>query len=185
MHIRVLKYQQSIPENLANKSKTNQHKVDIQNLFLARVYSSPAAWAKDLSFDTCFRSIASFCDPYHFSTTLPHSIHCAWNSRIWTFELQKILLSPKEFLKFCFSYKGFYVVASSPGSWMIAFFNKVWQPRRGYRDSARLLGESCTKKIEGPSGKTIAQKSRNSCEVNGRSCACIWTVDSGPKCAQS
>jgi len=40
-------------------------------------------------------------------------------------------------------------------------------------------------KIEGPSGEKKAQKSRNSCKVNGRGCGCIGTVDSGPKCAQS
>ena len=42
----------------------------------------------------------------------------------------------------------------------------------GYRDSARLLGESCTKKTEGPSGEKIAPKSRNSCQVNGQGCGC-------------
>jgi len=42
-----------------------------------------------------------------------------------------------------------------------------------------------TKKMRGHSGKKIAQKSRNSCQVNSRSCGCIGTVDSGPKCAHS
>jgi len=44
-------------------------------------------------------------------------------------------------------------------------------PQRGYWDSARLLGESCWQNnwgaIRGNSGKTLAQKSRNSCWVNG------------------
>jgi len=40
-------------------------------------------------------------------------------------------------------------------------------------------------KIEGPSGEKIAQKSRNSCRIYGRSCGCIGTVDSRPKCAHS
>jgi len=35
-----------------------------------------------------------------------------------------------------------------------------------------------TKKLRGPSGKKLAQKSRNSCIVNGRGCGCIGTVDS-------
>ena len=48
-------------------------------------------------------------------------------------------------------------------------WEKFWS-RRGYRDSARLLGESCTKTIEGQSGGKIAQKSRNSCKMNGQGC---------------
>jgi len=40
-------------------------------------------------------------------------------------------------------------------------------------------------KIEGPFGEKIAPKSKNSCQMNGRSCGCIGTVDSGPKCAHS
>ena len=42
-----------------------------------------------------------------------------------------------------------------------------------------------TKKMRGRSGKKIAQKSRNSCRLNSRSCGCIGTIDSGPKCAHS
>jgi len=41
------------------------------------------------------------------------------------------------------------------------------------------------KKLSGHTGKKIAWKSRNSCRVNGRSCGCIGTDDSWPKCAQS
>ena len=40
------------------------------------------------------------------------------------------------------------------------------------------------KKLKDSSGKKNAQKPRNSCKMNGRSCGCIGTVDSGPKCAQ-
>jgi len=39
--------------------------------------------------------------------------------------------------------------------------------------------------MRGRWGKKIARKSRNSCRVNSRSCGCIGTVDSGPKCAHS
>jgi len=41
------------------------------------------------------------------------------------------------------------------------------------------------KKLRGHSGKKNAQKSRNSCRMNGRSCGYIGTVDSRPKCAHS
>jgi len=39
--------------------------------------------------------------------------------------------------------------------------------------------------MRGHSGKKIARKSRHSCIVNSRSCGCIGTVDSDPKCAHS
>ena len=42
-----------------------------------------------------------------------------------------------------------------------------------------------TKKMRGHSEKKNLRKSRNSCLVNGRSCGCIGTVDSRPKCAYS
>jgi len=42
-----------------------------------------------------------------------------------------------------------------------------------------------TKKMRGHLGKKIAQKSRNSCRVNGRGCACIGTVDSRRNFTQS
>ena len=54
-----------------------------------------------------------------------------------------------------------------------------------YRDSPRLLGESWWPKNEGPFGEKNAQKSRNSCSINSRSCGCIGTVESGSKCAHS
>jgi len=38
-------------------------------------------------------------------------------------------------------------------------------------------GESRTKKMRGHPGNKIAQKSRNSCPVNGRSCGCTRTAD--------
>jgi len=57
----------------------------------------------------------------------------------------------------------------------------------GYRDSARLLGESCwQKKIKGHLGGKWARKSRNSCQVEW--IVGVWdtrTVDSRPKFAQS
>ena len=56
---------------------------------------------------------------------------------------------------------------------------------RGYRNSARLLGESCwQKKLWGHSGKKFAQKSRNSCTVNGWGCGCRGTVESRRRFAQ-
>ena len=42
-----------------------------------------------------------------------------------------------------------------------------------------------TQKMRGHSGKKIVRKSRNSCRVNGRGCACIGTVDSRRNFAQS
>jgi len=41
------------------------------------------------------------------------------------------------------------------------------------------------KKMRGHSGEKIAQKSRNSCRVNGRGCVCIGTVDSRRSFVQS
>ena len=92
MHERVLKYQKTIPENLANKYNLSRHKFDIKCVLSACIYSSLAAWAKDLSCEVCFRSIAWFGDPHYLSRTSPHSIQCAWNSRIWNFEFRKTLL---------------------------------------------------------------------------------------------
>jgi len=40
-------------------------------------------------------------------------------------------------------------------------------------------------KMEGPFGGKIAQKSRNSYVVNGRSCGCIGTINSRHNLAQS
>jgi len=45
-----------------------------------------------LTLQSCFRSIASFGDSNYLSRTSPHSIHTAWNSRIWNFEFRKTLL---------------------------------------------------------------------------------------------
>ena len=50
---------------------------------------------------------------------------------------------------------------------------------------ADYLVNRVTKKLRGTPGKTIAQKSRNSCWVIGRDCGYIETVDSKSKCAQS
>jgi len=63
--------------------------VDNQILLLA-LYSLSAAWVKDLSIDTCFRSVASFCDSHYLSKTPPHSIHFAQNSQI--LDIRKTLL---------------------------------------------------------------------------------------------
>ena len=92
MHERMLKYQKTIPEKLANKQNLSRCKVDIWFFLLAYIYSSPAAWAKDLWFEACFRSIASFGDTHYLSRTSPHSIQCAWNPRIGNFEFRKTLL---------------------------------------------------------------------------------------------
>jgi len=73
--------------------------VDIWIRLLACVHSSPAVWTKDLSFDTCFRNIDPFGDPRYLPSTSPHSIRCAWNSRIWN---QKNTFTTKKSLKFCF-----------------------------------------------------------------------------------
>ena len=67
---------------------------------LAHIYSSPAAWAKDLSSEACFRSIASFGDTHYLSRTSPHSIQCAWNPRMWNFEFRKTLLPPRNLWNF-------------------------------------------------------------------------------------
>jgi len=82
-HRRVSKYQKIIPGNLANKSNLWRHKVDILFFLLEYIYSSLAAWAKDLSSETCFGIIAWFDDPHCLWKTSPHSTQCAWNSRFW------------------------------------------------------------------------------------------------------
>jgi len=43
MHERMLKYQKTIPENLANKQNLSRHKVDIIFFLLTHIYSLPAA----------------------------------------------------------------------------------------------------------------------------------------------
>jgi len=73
MHVRLLMYIKTI-NFFANKQNLSRHKVDIWFFLLSIIYSSSAAWAKDLSFDACFRSIASFGDPHYLSRTSPHSI---------------------------------------------------------------------------------------------------------------
>ena len=50
--------------------------------------------------DLQFRSMASFGDPHYLSRTSPHSIHCAWNCRIWNFEFRKTLLPRKNLWNF-------------------------------------------------------------------------------------
>jgi len=58
---------------------------------------------------------------------------------------------------------------------------RIW----GYRDLARLLGESRWSKKWGDVRRKKLHRSRNSCIVNGRSCGWIVTVNSGLKCAHS
>jgi len=70
MHGRVLKCQKTIPEKLANKQNESRHKVDIQLLLLARIYSLPAAWANDLSFETWSEA---FGDPHYISRPSPET----------------------------------------------------------------------------------------------------------------
>ena len=55
----------------------------------------------------------------------------------------------------------------------------------GPEGTRQLLVNQMTQKMRGHSGKTIAQKSRNSFSVNGRSCGCIGTVNSSRNFAQS
>jgi len=82
---------------------------------LAHIYSSPATWAKDLSSEVCFRSIAWFSDPHYLSRISPHSIRCAWNSRIWNFEFRKTRLPLRNLWKFA-PCKRFRPVSKPPGS---------------------------------------------------------------------
>jgi len=62
-------------------------------------------------------------------------------------------------------------------------WDSIWDEGTGTRPD--YLVNRADKKIEGPFGKKLARKSRNSCRVNCRGCGCMRTVDSGPKCAQS
>ena len=55
------------------------------------------------------------------------------------------------------------------------FTSSVNVSDEGYRDSARLLGESCTQKIEGRSVEKNCPKSRNNCKVNEQGCGCMGT----------
>jgi len=99
MHKRLLKYQKKFQKHWL----INQIYQDIK--LILYIYSSPAAWAKDLSSQACFRSIASFGDPHCLLRTSPHSIQCAWNSRIWNFEFRKTLLPLRNLWNF------------APGKW--------------------------------------------------------------------
>jgi len=76
---------------------------DTSTLFHAFYCSAPAAWIKVLSFDFCFKSLASFCHPQYLLRTSPRSIPHAWNSRIWHFHLNNALLPQEKCLKsrFC------------------------------------------------------------------------------------
>ena len=69
------------------------------------------------------------------------------------------------------------------------FICTISWPHRGYRDSARLLGNSWTKKWGAIRWKncteTLKEKSRNSFNVNGRSCGCTRTADTEHNLAQS
>jgi len=62
-------------------------------------------------------------------------------------------------------------------------------PKSTYKDGTRTrpdyLVNRGPKKLRVHSGEKVAQKSRNSCTVNGRGCGCIGTVDSRRNFAQS
>ena len=58
-------------------------------------------------------------------------------------------------------------------------------PGRGYRDCPDYLVNHGQKKMRGDSGKKSAHKSRNSFQVNGRSCGCTRTADTEHNFAQS
>jgi len=58
-------------------------------------------------------------------------------------------------------------------------------PRTSTGTRPDYLVNRVPQELRGSPGEKTAQKSRNSCAVNGRSCGCIGTVDSELKCAQS
>ena len=62
-------------------------------------------------------------------------------------------------------------------SWKITFKKKHFRPH--------TYTSQTTCYMAGHSGKKIAQKLRNSCTLNSRSCGCIGAVDSEPKCSHS
>jgi len=72
------------------------------------------------------------------------------------------------------------ILSLSPHS----LFVLLLPPDEGTGTRPDYLVNRVPKKMRGHPGKKIAQKSRNSCTVNGRGCGCIGTVDSGPKCTQ-
>jgi len=122
MHERVLKYQKKYQKNwLINKIYQ-----DIKLILCFPIYSSPAAWAKDLWSEVCFRSIAWFSDPHYLSRTSHHSIQCAWNSRIWNFEFRKTLLPLRNLwkLKVCSQQPG-RTSLTGPGAVLVLIQNKV------------------------------------------------------------
>jgi len=61
-------------------------------------------------------------------------------------------------------------------------FRNLWE---GTGTRPDYLVNRVLTKNEGPLGKKIAQKSRNSWDVNGRDCGCIGTVDSRRNLMQS
>ena len=74
------------------------------------------------------------------------------------------------------------------------FFSRTAPQFFVHHDSPSNLAESRSRldylvnhdeKKKGPFGGKIAQKSRNSCRLNGRSCGCIGTLDSRRNFAQS
>jgi len=89
------------------------------------IYNSPAAWAKDLSFEACFRSIVSFGDPHYLSRTSPDSIQCAWNSRILNFDFRKTLLPLRNLWNFA-PCKRFRPVQINPPFQTLRFNMYVW-----------------------------------------------------------
>ena len=51
-----------------------------------------------LTLESCFRSIASSGDSHYLPRTSPHSIHTAWNSRIWNLEFRKTIEKSLKFV---------------------------------------------------------------------------------------
>ena len=59
------------------------------------------------------------------------------------------------------------IIVSMNIHFCVYFYIHIYRAKGGYRDSARLLDELSDKNIEGPLGKNIARKSRNSSRVSG------------------
>ena len=121
-----------LPEKLRNKLNLSKHKVDIWFFFLAYIYSSPAAWAKDLSSEACFTIIAWFGYPHYLSRTSHHSIQCAWNSWIWHFEFRKTRLPLRNLWNFA-PCKRFRPVGSNLSIWELPYTLPYTLPKYLYQ----------------------------------------------------
>ena len=76
---------------------------DTSTLFHAFNCSAPAAWIQVLFFGVCFKGVASFYHPRYLLRTSPRSIPCAWNSWIWHFYLNDILLPRRDLWNLVFA----------------------------------------------------------------------------------